>query len=105
MGTCWDRVCGSLLFLPLYPAVRAQGPILSDILLMFTQPAGQPRFRSLFGVPAARGLLHQGEGTGRRGGERWSLGGRLFPRGASGRKRGWGCSWKEEIERRRRRAG
>lgn len=37
MGTCRDRVYGSLLFLPLYPAVRAPGPVLSDILLVFTQ--------------------------------------------------------------------
>lgn len=48
MGTCRDRVYGSLLFLPLYPVVGVLGPILSDILLMFTQPAGPPRFDSLF---------------------------------------------------------
>lgn len=83
MGTCWDRVCGSLLFLPLYLAVRAQGPILSDILLLFTQPAGPPRSHSLCCVPAARGLVHQGEGTGQRGGERRSLGGCLFPWGGA----------------------
>lgn len=31
MGTCQERVYSSLLFLPLYPAVRAPGPILSDM--------------------------------------------------------------------------
>lgn len=47
MGTCQERVYSSLLFLPLYPAVRAPGPILSDMPCdVYT--ASQPRFNSLF---------------------------------------------------------
>lgn len=47
MGTCQERVYSSLLFLPLYPAVRAPGPILSD-MPRDVYTASQPRFNSLF---------------------------------------------------------
>lgn len=47
MGTCRERVYSSLLSLCLYPAVRAPGPILSDMPCdVYT--ARQPRFNSLF---------------------------------------------------------
>lgn len=47
MGTCQERVYSSLLFLPLYPAVRAPGPILSD-MPHDVYTASEPRFNSLF---------------------------------------------------------
>lgn len=78
MGTWRDRVYGSLLFLPLYPAVRALGPVLSDVLLMFAQPAGRPAALCFsVCVIAVRVLVNQSEGIRLCGGERQSLGGRL----------------------------
>ena len=47
MGTCRERVYSSLLILHLYPAVRAAGPILSD-MPHNVYTARQPHFNSLF---------------------------------------------------------
>lgn len=61
MGTCQECIYSSLLFLPLYSAVRAPGPILSDMPCdVYT--ASQPNFNSLFCIITVCVLINQNEG-------------------------------------------